>query len=207
MKKSIFALIALFSSVSASAAAVGNSELALKIYSISVSTSALCTSPTTIQSNANPDYQDLVANPTLFSGDVASGVYPCIILEVSDHWKIKPTASNAVCTSGTEYTYDICQPGISTDKLDGSTVNCTAGEDHIFIYMSTAATGNPDTILGVFQKPTVDGDNQHGYNMAAAFQVSGSLTSTLTIANVLTNALDNQSGVCGLAASPHFQFQ
>jgi hypothetical protein len=64
------------------------SSLRLKVYKMAVSSSPDCSNPTVVVSNSSPSYTNFKTNPTLGSGNVADGNYPCVIIEFSDNIKI-----------------------------------------------------------------------------------------------------------------------
>jgi len=175
--------------IKANAAALNASQLKLKVYKLAVSTEPNCSNPTTVLSNSNPSYEDFKGNPTLGSGSLADGTYPCVIIEFSDNIKITPDSTVGLCDSTVEQTQDVCQPrdmnGDSDTNdpgetptstlIDGSTANCTAGDDRVAMYLTTAAIqsqGDTDA----FNPPdcnTALCDNDNGFNLAQSLVVSG----------------------------------
>lgn len=123
-------------------AATNPSELTLKIYQVSVSLSADCSSPTTILSSTEGQEMDFMSNPILGSGTLADGTYNCVMITMDDVIKYRPVANDgATCVAGTLYAQDLCRDQASTgsalqshtDLLEGSTTTSTecAGTDQI----------------------------------------------------------------------------
>jgi hypothetical protein len=124
-------------------AATSPSELILKIYQVSVSLSADCSSPTTILSSVDGQEMDFMSNPVLGSGTLADGTYNCVMITMDDVIKYRPVANDLPgCTAGTLYAQDLCRNQVSssgsvlfshTDLLEGTTTTSTecAGTDQV----------------------------------------------------------------------------
>jgi len=183
------------------------SSIKLKVYKMAVSTSPLCTNLITVLDNGNsPTEVDFLSNPNLGSGTLADGTYPCIVIEISDLVKFKPSATSTSnnCVSGTEYTLDVCRAGGSQSILiDGTTTTCTGtsgvdihtygtfGDDRVAMYISTATTGGNDA----FNRPTSIGDNAHGLNLGTSLTISGTASGKF-VANPAGQLCDNNSASC-----------
>lgn len=151
-------------------AATSASSLKIKIYQVSVSAATDCSSPITILTSVAGTETDFMADPVIGSGTVPDGTYPCLMITMDDVIKYKPVADALPgCTSGTEYTADLCRDLTSsgvgeehyatTDLLEGTTftpnVEC-AGTDQsvatggiankVTLYLRTTApiVGSPD---------------------------------------------------------------
>ena len=151
------------------------SSLRLKIYKMAVSTSPDCSNPTVVVSNSSPSYSDFKTNPTLGSGNVADGNYPCVIIEFSDNIKITPSGNGSYCFSSTETTNDVCRETTTSTLIDGSTVTCDSGDNRVAMYLTTAASAT--TQSDAFNPPncnTAGCDPDTGFNLARELQVSGS---------------------------------
>jgi hypothetical protein len=165
------------------------SSLRLKVYKMAVSSSPDCSNPTVVVSNSSPSYTNFKTNPTLGSGNVADGNYPCVIIEFSDNIKITPSGNGSHCFSSTETTNDVCRtsdwngdgdttdPGETTTStlIDGSTVTCDSGDNRVAMYLTTAASAT--TQSDAFNPPncnTAGCDPDTGFNLARELQVSGS---------------------------------
>jgi hypothetical protein len=163
------------------ATAVDPSSTSVKFYKMAVSTSALCTDMTTVFSSDTGVTADLLQGPTLGSGSLAEGTYPCIAFEISKILDFVPSAGDGgSCVAGTTYHLDIC--GTNTvDNIDGTQTTCSGGQanpQHVTFYLTTNST---DTIgLHAFSKPTTVGGNG-GIKLASALVVSGDVSGTFVV--------------------------
>lgn len=151
------------------------SSLRLKVYKMAVSTSPDCSNPTVVVSNSSPSYSDFKTNPTLGSGTVADGNYPCVIIEFSDNIKMTPSGNGSRCFSSTETTNDVCRETTTSTLIDGSTVTCDSGDNRVAMYLTTAASATSQS--DAFNPPncnTAGCDPDTGFNLARELQVSGS---------------------------------
>lgn len=182
---------------------VDPSEMNLKIYKFAVSENADCSSPITVYENSNPTSTNFLGNPTIGTGSVADGTYPCIIFEVSDNFTFKPATSEGNCVAGTAYTLDICRPdsGVTSTLVDGTVTTCTgssepprvAGDDRIAIYMSTGGTTDAEAF-----------SPGSPITLGSAFTVSGNAVATFVVNG--TGAVESQADSCDMGA-PAFSFQ
>ena len=86
---------------------------------------------------------------------------------------------------------------------DGSTTTCTAGDDRVAMYISTASTkvgGGADA----FQPPTIVGDTTKGFNLAASLVVSGTSVGKF-IVNGTGKICDTADGACSGSGSCEMQ--
>jgi hypothetical protein len=178
------------------------SSLKLKVYSVMLSTSALCTNPVTIFSSAVPTEVDFLSTPTLGSGNPDDGTYNCIIIKMSDNIKFKPSTSSGSCTGGTEYTGDICRTDNSgtTRAPDPGAVasNCTGtgsapSADIVYLYLTTnpaAGTGGNN-----FVQPA-DASSTNGLHLTAPLVISGTATSKFVVN--ATGKVDGGFSSCGM---------
>lgn len=182
------------------------SSIKLKVYKMAVSASPLCTDLITVLDNGNtPTEVDFLQNPSLGSGTLANGTYPCIVIEFSDLVKFTPSANSdgGNCLTSTEYTLDVCRAGGDTSTLiSGTTTTCTGtsgnnttygtpGDDRVAMYISTATTGGADA----FNRPTSIGDNAHGLNLGAALTISGTSSGKFVV-NPSGQVCDNAAATC-----------
>jgi hypothetical protein len=188
MKYVLLGSLALFAFTSAQAATSGlsPSALKLKIYKVGISTDALCTNPVTIFESATPVYTDFLGGPTLGSGSVPDGTYKCVIIEFEDVIKPTPAVSSSggtnSCVAGVEFTLDVCHSGNSSTLIDGTSVSCSAGADHVAMYLSTESTStNGGGGSNPFAAPTSASDATHGLNLASPLVVAGNMTSTFVV--------------------------
>lgn len=169
------------------------SSVQLKIYEFLISTSPLCTNPVSIYKTTTPSYMEMTGAPTIATGTVASGTYPCLIMVFSDQIKYTATATSGTCTAGTSYTKDICRAGVTNTNVDGTTSTCSTDvDDKITVYISTASldTGNPQT------PPTATTNDPNGATLTSALVVSGDKSGTFVFG--VTNGLDDTKALCSL---------
>jgi hypothetical protein len=189
--------------LSSSAMALNASSLKLKVYSVMMSTSPLCTSPITIFSSVTPTEVDFLSTPTLGSGNPADGTYNCIIIKMSDNIKFKPSSTSGSCSSVTEYVNDVCRSdnGGSTRAPDagGVATSCrgtdpgTAVPDDVYLYLTTnafAGTGG-----NTFLQP-VDANSTNGLHLTAPLVISGNAQSKFVVN--ATGAVDDTQASCGM---------
>lgn len=171
--------------VQAATSGINPNYLKLKIYKVAISTSPLCTNLTTVYSEAAPAYTDFLSSPTIGSGSVPSGDYPCVVIEFSDILKFSPaaTSDNNHCVMNVESTINVCQTGNSSTLINGTTTTCTtAGEDHVALYLSTASTATTGTGgHNPFEAPTTVGDSTKGFKLNGALSVSGTQNGTFVV--------------------------
>ncbi len=179
--------------------------LKLKVYKMAVSTSPLCTNLVTVIDNGSTaTYADVLVNPTLGSGKLGKGTYPCVVIEFSDNIKYSSDATTGSCTANVEETLGVCGSGDSSTLIDGTTVSCTSGEDRIAMYLSTASTETTGTSgHTAFQSPTSLNDATKGFNLASALTVSGTATGKFVING--TGKINGSNSSCEMQP-PLFSF-
>jgi len=197
--------------VSSSALALDASSLKLQVYSVMLSTSALCTSPVTVFSSATPTEVDFLAAPTLGSGNPPDATYNCVIIKMSDLIKFTPSASAGLCTAGAQYTADVCRSdnGGTTQAPDavGAPTVCTGTDaapvsDPVYLYLTTnatAGTGGGNT----FMQPTGT-SSANGLNLTAPLVLAGTARSKFVVN--ATGKVGSDSVGCGMNP-PVFGFQ
>ncbi|MBX7148307.1 hypothetical protein K1X76_04425 [bacterium] len=169
---------------------VSPSSLFMKIYSLAVSTDEFCSDPITVFTNEEPVEEDLTQNPTLGSGDIPDGTYPCIIIEISDTFTYTPDATDGACEEGVEASKGVCNEGPLL-LFDGTDGECTTGEDRVTIYLSTANTivtpedydeagCDDDTDCNGFVPPTAEIPTRGGA-LGAPLIISGDQSSTFVV--------------------------
>lgn len=189
-------------------------NLKLKVYKFAVSASGDCSDPITVYENDSPDYEDFLSNPTIGSGDLDEGSYPCIIFEFSDIIKFTPEENDGdYCVADQEEELEVCKingeedPGTTFMLADGTTGTCSNGEQRVAMYISTysSSTGG-DGNNNAFMPPESDGDATQGLNLGAAFVVSGSTVATFVVDGTgqVNNGGDNAS--CDMQP-PTFTFE
>jgi hypothetical protein len=184
-------------------AATGASSLKLQVYSVMLSTSALCSSPFTVFSNITPTEVDFLATPTLGGGDPPDGTYNCVIIKMMDSIKFKPSSTDGFCTAGVEYTGDVCQTTEQTRAPDSvaTPTSCTTNvSDIVYLYMSTGKTSTGGG--HAFEQPT--GPNTYGVPLTSPLVISGTARSKFVVN--LANKVNGSVSPCGIDA-PTFNFQ
>ncbi|PIS10077.1 MAG: hypothetical protein COT73_11280 [Bdellovibrio sp. CG10_big_fil_rev_8_21_14_0_10_47_8] len=179
--------------------------LKIKVYKMAVSTSPLCTNLVTIIDNgSSPTYTDVLVNPTLGSGSVADGTYPCVVIEFSDTLQFASDTTTGSCTASTNVSMSVCQNSETSTLIDGSTTTCTAGDDRVAMYLSTASTATTGTGgHSAFQAPTSVGDATKGFLLSTALTVSGSAAGKFVVNG--TGKIDGTGGSCDMQP-PAFSF-
>jgi hypothetical protein len=189
--------------------------LKVKVYKIAVSTDKLCSDPITILSNDNPDYTDMLDNPTIANTSLADGTYNCMMIEMSDLIKFTPdTDQGAACTANTEYTLDVCHDGNTTTHIDGTSHTCSGGrgtEELVTLHLSTGSAYISGVTAGnanAWEPPTSDGDSANGFNLSAALVVSGATSGVFYIdgSNQVSTQTDGGTDYCEMEA-PVFGFR
>jgi hypothetical protein len=169
-------------------------------YEFWASTSVQCTDPVLVFKNAAPMAEDVLTSPTLGSGPLADGTYPCVILVLSDTFSATPSASSDTghCVAGTSFTYQVCSAGHTSLLPDGTTVNCTDGEDKIAVYFSTATVAGANGPTDPFHPPSTASAAVEGVPLGSPLVVNGD--SVGTFYNDATGSIfDNtQSGKCDM---------
>ena len=210
MKKIISAVVALSISGSVLSAPLNASRLRLKVYKMAVSTSPGCTDLTTVIDNGNtPSYIDFKANPNLGSGNLADGIYPCVVIEFSDNIKVTPATTVGYCDSTFENTQDVCYDydgplGSSTTTstlIDGSTTTCDENDNRVAMYLTTAAANASGT--DAFNRPGCDTpscDSDTGITLLSSLSVSGTAVGKFTV-DTDGKVCDGNDGGIGVCAS------
>jgi hypothetical protein len=121
----------------------------MKIYEMRVSTSADCSNGRVVFKNDNAGYENMMANPTLGSGQIPNGTYECIMIHYSDQLRFAPSAnqgSHGVCIQDQESLMDGSAPDAvdGWDEPDGTHHDNTAGEDRPWVYFFSGSTGSGD---------------------------------------------------------------
>jgi hypothetical protein len=171
----------------AQAALSGNaSDVEMKIYEMYVSAHADCSSPIRIFSNPGAAAQNVVASPTFGIGAIPNGTYQCIIVKMSDEIAITPafTSDGNLCKPSITIPLDVCGAGKTyTDALSGAALPCTAGDDTVYAYFTTAPSGDNSCLT-----------RNNGCLLASAFTVTGDRTMTF-VAN-FDGKVEERFGQC-----------
>lgn len=207
MKKLIFIIMTFFFSQILSAADFGiNPEfLKIKVFKFAVSTSPYCTDLITVFEKPDPVYEDVLTNPHFGSGTLANGVYPCVVIEMSDTVKFasEENSTSGNCIASNEETLEVCTSEFpNTIRLiDGTTGSCFDGEQKIAIYLTTIKEGDAG---GPFLPP-VEGNHGRGLLLGAPLVVADGV-----IAKFIVNGMgkiwdDSFTPRCEMNA-PNFSF-
>lgn len=178
--------------------ATSTSELLIKVYQVAVSASTDCSNPLVIFSSSAGTEVNFLSNPILGGGNIPDGTYPCVMINMSDVIKYRPTANDGTrCVAGTQYFSDVCRSDSSesTDLFNGSTtttVACTGtnpptadsvGPNQVTLYMFTTS---PNT-GSCFRTGAAN-----GATLQSPFVVSGSSSGTFVV-DVTNKVMDNGS--------------
>jgi hypothetical protein len=182
-KKAMTAVLALTSyNLYSADLGLSPSSLKLAVYKFAVSTDALCSNPVTIIDNGStPQEVEFSGGVNLGSGSLSNGTYPCVIVEFSSNIKFTPSSNSTSgnCTTVVEEVMDVCRNPDTSLLIDGTTTSCTAGADRVAMYISTASSSS--TAADAFNPPTSVGDAAHGFNLATALTVSGSVSGKFVV--------------------------
>lgn len=189
--------------------ALDASSLKLQVYSVMLSTSPLCTNPTTVFSSNAPTEVDFLSAPTLGKGNPPDATYNCVIIKMSDIIKFTPSSTSGLCVAGTEYVADVCRSdnNASTQAPDSTTRTVCTGtdasprSDAVYMYLTTNASAG--TGGEVFLQPT-DANSTYGLHLTAPLVIAGKAKSKF-IVNA-TGKVGSDSVSCGMNP-PVFGFQ
>ena len=177
MKKKLLAGVMTSAISICASAGVNTTALELKIYKFAVSTSPNCSNLRTVITNSNPSYQDFKGAPDLGSGELADGTYPCVAIEFSDQIRVSHAGPTVSCSP--TFIQDVCNNNGSgfptTTQIDGSSTTCTAGEDRIVMYITTAKDGVSQN-WDAFNRPSCNTANCGTANTDAGIHLGSSLT-------------------------------
>lgn len=168
-------------------------SLKVKVYEMWVSESPLCTDAVKVfpadadDTNADAPYVNFLGTAVdIGTADVATGEYPCVAFVMSDNLLVTPSVTEGSCTADVEFTLDVCKnngDGAPVSTLpDGTTKTCTAGDDRIAMYLSTASTattGGEEN--NAFAPPTTEGDATKGFKIAQAFTVEADMNAIFSV--------------------------
>jgi hypothetical protein len=185
-------------------AATDASSLKLQVYSVALSTSPMCTSPTTVFSNTTATELDFLATPTLGGGNPVNGTYPCVIIKMLDGIKFTPKTTDGNCTQGQEYSDSVCQASELTNVPDSSILTrCTpSNDDMVYLYITT-----DKTVSGgghAFEQPKSSSPHTNGVVLNTPLVISG--TSRAKFVVDTRGQVVSANGTCGMNA-PTFDFR
>jgi|GEM_PF-885253 len=133
------------------------SSVQVRVYAVAISPNTDCSNATAVTTYPGGQVFDFESNPTIFSGAVANGSYPCVILQISDQVTFTPatTSTSGHCVAGTPVTTPICNSGngqryqtmtVNNDNTVtfGAVQGCTAavgsGGESVALFLSTASS-------------------------------------------------------------------
>jgi hypothetical protein len=204
------------------------SSVQITIYSVSVSSNADCSNASAVATYPGGQIFDFEANPTIFSGAVPNGTYPCVILQMSDQITFVPatTSTTGNCVTGTPVTTPVCnsangqkyqQMTVNVDNTVtfGAVLPCTAAIGNagevVPLVLSTASTLTHGNLVPFIQPSAgtisdCEGGvaSGCGINLVGPFVVSATTSGTFVV-NFQGQVAD-QGGECGLEA-PTFSFR
>lgn len=144
------------------------SEVNMKLYKVWVSPHEDCSEARLVYSNSSPTTQNMINNPTLGTGSVADGRYPCVVLKMSDLITGKPnyTSTGGMCTPSTNISIDVFRSDNGSGNsvcpdgtiIPGTGTNSAGIEDGPCLYMSTSGS-----------------DTNTGWVASSPFPLSGAL--------------------------------
>ena len=196
--RALLVAIALAATALAADSGIDPSAESGTFYEFWVSTSVQCTNPVQVFKNAAPTAQDVLTSPTLGSGPIDDGTYPCVILVLSDTFNATPKSGSdsGHCVAGTPFSYQICSSGQTSLLPDGTTVSCTDGEDKIAVYFSTASVAGANGPMDPFHPPSTASAAVEGVPLSSALVVSGD--SVGTFYNDATGSIFDTGSKCDM---------
>ncbi|MBI2519003.1 MAG: hypothetical protein HYV97_01240 [Bdellovibrio sp.] len=146
MKTKLLALLSLgiMSTGFAADLALDPAYLELKVYKFAISKSEFCTDLITVFETNNPVYEDFLNNPSLGSGSIDVGTYPCVVIEFSDIIRYASTTNSdsGLCVAGEQHSGQICRADWQENGvlIDGTQFACNDNEQKVAVYLSTGST-------------------------------------------------------------------
>lgn len=178
------------------------SAVNLAVLGLYVSTDPLCSNPTKVYDNGNDIssaiVSNLASNPTLGSGQIAEGTYPCIVLKVGTRITLVHNGTGACANFGTGTNgdqgvnffeqsnnfIDANHPAAG-DSLTGTSdiaMPTDSTETVAYLWFSTQSSGASNS--NMFKRPTQTNDPYFGLKLQNAFVVSGNQAGTFTVTGV-----------------------
>lgn len=204
------------------------SSVQVRVYSVAISPNTDCSNATAVTTYAGGQVFDFEANPVLFSGAIANGSYPCVILQISDQVTFTPATSSTSghCVAGTPVTTPVCNSH-DGQKYQTMTVNsdntvtfgavqtCTAAIGNsgevVPLILSTASTSTHGVMAPFIQPSSSTASDCQGgvlsgcgINLANPFVITATTSGTFVVD--FRGQVKDQGGECGLEA-PTFSFR
>lgn len=180
----------------AMASTASPSDVEINFQDLYVSSSTDCSSPRHVLHNASTATQNFVASPTLGSGSVPHGTYPCAIVGINSMITETPATSTTYCVAGTALpAQQICRNGqTSIDPGTGATITCVTGTAaEVFAYFSTTGSNGGG-----------GGGGNNGFTPTSALSLSSPLVvthdHTLQFVVDFDNTISDKFGGCNTDA-------
>lgn len=178
----------------------------INVYKFAVSASADCSDPITVFNEAEGLSVNMEEGPTIGSGELADGTYPCVILEMDDEITFTPSETDGSCASGVEQKINVCRQfsettTITSKLIDGTTVTCTDAAEKIAVYISTNSSSTTEP-MDPFNPPAA-ADSTSGIKLGSALVVSGTTSGTFKMDT--TGKVDGSNTECDMGP-PAFSF-
>ncbi len=156
----------------------------LTAYEFLMAKSGDCSDPVSIFKADHGKEVDMMTGPEIGSGQLDAGTYNCVIMVMSDKLSFTPKTTNGACIAGTAVDLDVFQPQGETYRPtatlpDGTSVEGTASEQKIAVYISTLSTstgGGEDS--NPMEAPTTS-KTTNGIILQSALEVTKDTTGTM----------------------------
>jgi hypothetical protein len=178
----------------------------ITVYQFAVSASADCSSPISVFNEAAGKEVNMEDGPTIGSGELADGSYPCVILEMDDQITFTPATTDGSCQEGVEQAINVCrqfnpESTITSTLIDGTTVTCTDNKEKVAVYISTNSVSSNQN-MDPFNAPA-SASSTSGITLENALEVAGTTSGTFKMDT--TNKVDGSNSECDLQP-PVFSF-
>ena len=128
---------------------VSPSDVEINFQDLYVSTNTNCSNPKHVLHNSSSATQNFIKSPTLGSGSVPKGTYPCAIVGINSIITLTPATNSTSstppeCKTTQSITNQICRNGDSSvNPATGATITCVTGTPtEVFGYFSTTGVNN-----------------------------------------------------------------
>jgi hypothetical protein len=144
-------------------------SLTIKLFALYVSPNTDCTDAVLVDDYGDEgNTVDMADNPTLFSGTIEEGDYPCVIIKMADTLSYRPDADAEeafpeLCDTDVTYTGDIYRANsdetpwrdIDGNEIEGRGDEETPVEDVVYIFASTDSDDLLEGSLGVVENQSI----------------------------------------------------
>lgn len=166
------------------------SSIKIRVYKLALSTSAECTSPTTVFESASGVEADLVSKPTFGKGKIPDGTYRCMMIELAKNINV---TGASVCTTPTNKV--ICNDTQQSQTIGGTTANVTCSGDtgnaqRVTLYFTTQSSNSDvDTYQTRVLLPPLNGtDSTSGIKLDAPLVYPTTKRGVLRIKKTILNS-------------------